>query len=102
MIATINQTESTVDIVSTEFPLNDFWTRCKQAIDGYTKMEEKIGGLVELTVVPFIVNVVCQILLLVIGRQPQPPSSCAYFNKSIYKQKMTQLSNLLKINKSKH
>jgi len=79
MNATFNQTEST------EFPLNDFWTRCKQAID---EMEEKIEGLVELTVVPFIVNVVCQILLLVIGTKP--PSSC--------EQKMNQLSNLLEMN----
>lgn len=104
MNATINQAAYTVDIESAVFPLNDFWTRSQQAINEIkqmrTEMNEKIGGIVELTVAPFIVNVVSQILLLIIDKQSKPSCSTLYFNDNRHQQKLIQLSKQLKMNKN--
>ena len=104
MNATVNQAESTVDIESAVFPLNNFLTRSQELMNEVkqlrTEMNEKFGGLVELTVVPFIVNVVTQILLLVIGEQPKPSTSTYYFTWNQHQQKMIQLSKQLRMNKN--
>ena len=94
MDAKINQAQSTIDVEAAVFPLNDYWNRSQKVLDRMAVLEEKLNGLVELTAAPFIINVASQILLLIIGKQPKPPSSTSYFDSRLLE--MVELSKLLK------
>ena len=90
MSAKINEVESANDI---EVDVNDYWNRSQQVLDEMIIMKEKLDGLVEITVVPFIINVVSQILLLIIGEKPNQPSTASYTDK------MNKWSKLLEMDR---